>query len=96
MVSGGLLLTLIVLASGAATKAAKESAEHGAGSTKHGKQEHDIDGHHNVHFDHEAILGNIPCLFHFMKNELLHYITMKISMFYEIHNVSLQSEILVL
>ncbi|KAL4236212.1 EF-hand domain pair [Mactra antiquata] len=58
MVSGGLLLTLIVLASSAATKGTMEQTEHGAGSPKHGKQEHEIDGHHNVHFDHEAILGS--------------------------------------
>ena len=58
MWSGTVFLALIVMVSGGVAKATKEDVKHGAGSpTKHGKQEHDVDGHHNVHFDHEAILG---------------------------------------
>ncbi|XP_045159992.1 calumenin-B-like isoform X1 [Mercenaria mercenaria] len=58
MWSATVFLALFVLVSGGVTKASKEDVKHGAGSPKHGKQEHDVDGHHNVHFDHEAILGS--------------------------------------
>jgi len=52
VVSVVLLLAVMTVA-----KATRESVEHGAAS-KHGKQEHTLEGHHNVHFDHEAILGS--------------------------------------
>ena len=55
-----LVLTLVVLVSSAGIKAVEEDIHHGT-PIKHGKQERDIDGHHNVHFDHEAILGR-SCL----------------------------------
>lgn len=58
MWSSIVLLSVVVLVSGGVTKAAKEDVKHGAPSPKHGKQEHEMDGHHNVHFDHEAILGS--------------------------------------
>lgn len=58
MYSGVILLVLVVLASGRVTGGVKEDVSHGAGSPKHGKQEHEVDGVHNVHFDHEAILGS--------------------------------------
>ena len=47
--TGCLLLSMVF----AASMGVKEDVEHGA----HGKQQKDVDGHHNIHFDHEAILG---------------------------------------
>ena len=49
--------------------AAPEDVRHGT-PIKHGKQDPITDGHHNVHFDHEAILGQYhhlrPYLFNFL------------------------------
>jgi len=50
------VFTLVVLASGRVASGVEESFNHGT-PMRHGKQNHDVDGHHNVHFDHEAILG---------------------------------------
>ncbi|XP_052775237.1 calumenin-like isoform X1 [Mya arenaria] len=49
-----LLCLLVVVAS---VWAAPEDINHGT-PVKHGKQDHEKDGHHNIHFDHEAILGS--------------------------------------
>lgn len=57
MWSGLVFLSVIVLVTGGVAKATKEDVKYGAHSQQHGKQPHEKDGHHNVHFDHEAILG---------------------------------------
>jgi len=51
------LSVVILLTVMAVAKSTVETVDHGA---KHGKQAHTVEGHHNVHFDHEAILGRKP------------------------------------
>lgn len=54
---GVVVVCLGVLTIAGVTKSKQEVVEHGT-PVKHGQQNHDVDGHHNVHFDHEAILGS--------------------------------------
>ena len=54
-----LLLMVVVVVS--VSLGMKEDVAHGT-PVKHGKQDHlNKDGSHNIHFDHEAILGKFVC-----------------------------------
>lgn len=66
---GIVLLGLAVVASGRVASGVQETLDHGS-PIKHGKQEHDVDGHHNVHFDHEAILGMLFLFNSFVENNV--------------------------
>jgi len=70
------LSVVILLTVMAVAKSTVETVDHGA---KHGKQAHTVEGHHNVHFDHEAILGRKPkqqWIKAYMKNTLIIWIHM--------------------